>query len=83
MKKFLLISLFTALTISFFAQITREEADFIVLKYFQNEVSTPYILYINANEPNEDSFVIITSNDEIDKANGKCCKTVNKLLFEY
>jgi len=73
MKKiiFLTLVLFTYAT-SLFAQITREQADAIVLEYLQNEISLPYVLYINMNVPSETGIVISTYNDEDVKVKYAC-----------
>jgi len=73
MKKMILsISLFTALAMSLPAQVTREQADTIVLEYLQNEVTTPYTLYVNVNLPSEEGIAITTSNEETCKAKYAC-----------
>jgi hypothetical protein len=59
-------------TTSLFAQITREQADAIVWEYLQNELSTPYLLYVNTNLPNEEGINITTKNEENVKVKYAC-----------
>jgi len=58
---FVLIAWATSLT----AQITREQADEIVLEYIQNEITVPYLLYIHQNSPVTDGIIITTETEEI------------------
>ena len=55
-----------------FAQITREQADEIVLNYLKTEAGYPYSVFVNVNTPSEEGFVITTSNDETVKAKYAC-----------
>jgi len=73
MKKILILaSLLLALAMPLSAQITHEQADAIVLAYLQNEVTTPYILYVNVNAPNAENIVITTSHEETFQAKYAC-----------
>jgi len=73
MKKITLsILALIACTASLFAQITREQADEIVINYLKSEQTQPYVLYVNANTPSEEGFVITTSNGETIKAKYAC-----------
>ena len=74
MKKifFILMLFLLANTTSLFAQITREQADAIVWEYLQNELSAPYLLYVNTNLPNEAGINIITNNAEVVKVKYAC-----------
>ena len=54
------------------AQITQEHADTLVLEYIQNRITPPYILYLNANTPSAEDFVITTANEETCKAKYAC-----------
>ena len=47
------------------AQITREQADEIVLEYIQNVVTSPYLLYIHQNSPITNETTITTETEEI------------------
>ena len=69
MKKIIISMLvLIAWTTSLTAQITREQADSIVLEYIQKEVT----LYVNINTPNEEGITITTSNQETFKTKYAC-----------
>jgi len=73
MKKLILSMLiFIAWATSLSAQITREQADKIVLEYFQNEVTSPYFLYVNTNAPSEAGIAITTFQEETFTAKYPC-----------
>ena len=59
-----------ALTTSLPAQITREQADAIVLEYLSDVVH--YSLYVNSNTPNKDGFTMTTLKGETIKAKYAC-----------
>jgi hypothetical protein len=61
-----------AWTTSLFAQITRVQADAIVLDFLKNEVTDSGFLYVHANAPSEEGIVITTSNEEAVKAKYAC-----------
>ena len=66
------MSVLLAWTTSLLAgNITREQADAIVLEYLKNE-GTHFDLYVNSNTPNEEGLVITTPNGEIVKAKYAC-----------
>ena len=72
MKKIIFSMLvLTAWAASLSAQITREQADAIVLGYVQGEVTNPS-LYANLNAPGGEGIVITTSNEETVKAKYAC-----------
>ena len=54
------------------AQVTREQADAIVLNYLQNEATRPYFLYLNVNTPREENFFITTHGGESIKVKYAC-----------
>ena len=54
------------------AQITREQADAIVLDYLKNEGVQADILYINDKEPAEEGITLTTSNEETIRAKYAC-----------
>ena len=61
MKKMIISMLvLIAWTTSLRAQITREQADAIVLEHIQNEVTQPHLLYVNVNSPNAEGITIET-----------------------
>ena len=68
----LFLVLFVCCTLGLSAQITREQADVIVLDYLQSELTQPFILYINANVPSEEGFVITTQKEETVKVKYAC-----------
>jgi len=72
MIKFLtLISVSFACTVTpLFAQITREQANAIVLEYIQ-EIALPYTLYVHTNAPKED-IVLTTFSEEVIKIKYAC-----------
>ena len=73
MKKFLLLIALPFFFISTLpAQITREQADAIVFEHIQNEVTTPYLLYVNANLPSEEGIFLTTYNEENMKVKYAC-----------
>ena len=73
MKKMIfLMSVLLAWTASLSAQITREQADAIVLEYVQSAATRPYYLYVNVNTPSEEGFVITTHREEIIKVKYAC-----------
>ena len=61
-----------AWTTSLCAQISREQADAIVLEHIQKEVTPPYLLYVNVNTPSEEGFVVTTHMGETVKAKYAC-----------
>jgi len=78
-KNLLSILALFAWTASFSAQITREQADEIVINYVKNEVAlnegvplNSFLLFVNANTPSEDGFAITTSSGEKVKAKYAC-----------
>ena len=70
--KFLSVLLLIACTTSLFAQITREQADSIVLKHIKNEITTPYLLYVNVNAPSDEGVALTTYNEENMKVKYAC-----------
>ena len=58
-------------TTSLSAQITREQADAIVLEYIQ-EIALPYSLYVNINMPGEEGIIITTFNEEVVRVKYAC-----------
>ena len=73
MKKFLIsILVLTIWTASLLAQITREQADAIVLNHVQSEVTQPYCLYGSIHTPNEEGIVLTTYREETFKAKYAC-----------
>ena len=54
------------------AQITREQADAIVRQHIENEVSPPYLLYVNVNAPSQTGIDITTFQEETFKAKYAC-----------
>ena len=73
MKRFILsIFILSACATSLLAQITREQADAIVLEYLQNEVSLPCKLYVNINMPSEAGIDITTYHEETVKVKYAC-----------
>jgi type III secretory pathway lipoprotein EscJ len=46
------------------AQITYEQANAIVFQHIQNEVNTPYKLYVYNHAPSANDIVLTTHNDE-------------------
>ena len=73
MKK-LIVSMLILLawTTSLSAQITREQANAIVINHIENEVTPPYLLYVNVNAPNQTGIAITTSQEETFKAKYPC-----------
>ncbi|MCL2511284.1 MAG: T9SS type A sorting domain-containing protein [Bacteroidales bacterium] len=70
----LIISMLVLLawTTSLSAQITREQADAIVINHIENEVTPPYLLYVNVNAPSEAGIAITTFQEETFKAKYPC-----------
>ena len=54
------------------AQITREQADAIVLDFLKDEEIRQGFLYVHVNVPNEKGIAITTSNAEVVKAKYAC-----------
>jgi len=54
------------------AQITREQADAIVLEHIQSELTSPYLLYVNVNTPNAAGIALTTHNEENMKVKYAC-----------
>ena len=61
-----------ACTTSLSAQITREQADKIVWEHIQNEVTTPYLLYVYNHAPSAAGLMITTYNEETVKVKYAC-----------
>jgi len=61
-----------AWTTSLSAQITREQADEIVWQHIKNEVTPPYLLYVNVNTPSEGGITVTTFQEETFKAKYAC-----------
>jgi hypothetical protein len=73
MKKFTISMLILlAWTTSLPAQITREQADEIVSQYIKNEVTPPYLLYVNVKTPSEESIAVTTFQEEIFRTKYAC-----------
>lgn len=71
-KNLLLMSFLFSWTISLSAQITRNQADAIVLDYLKNEgIPQQVLLYVNADAPSAEG-VLTTSNEEVIKAKYAC-----------
>ena len=64
--------LLIACSMSLPAQIVREQADSIVLKHLQNELTQPYTLYVYDNAPSKETIPITTTHDETFKAKYAC-----------
>ena len=62
----------TAWATSLSAQITRKQADAIVWEHLQNEVTPPYLLYVNVNTPTAEGIAITTSQGEAMQAKYAC-----------
>ena len=71
-KMFLLLLALIACATSLSAQITREQADEIVLEYIQNEVTQPYLLYVNVKAPSPTGIALTTHNEESVKVKYAC-----------
>ena len=71
-KMFVLMMIFVAGATMLPAQITREKADTLVLKYLQDEGVQYNLLYVNVNPPSVEGIAITTSNDETFKAKYPC-----------
>jgi len=61
-----------ACTTSLSAQITREQADKIVWKHIQNEVTIPYLLYAQNDTPGAEGLMITTYHEETVKVKYAC-----------
>jgi len=61
-----------AWTTSLYAQITREQADVIILDYIRSVVTPPYLLYVNSSLPSEDGIFLTTYNEENMKVKYAC-----------
>ena len=73
MKKIIISMLvLSAWATSLSAQITREQADAIVSAHLQNEVTPPYLLYVNVNTPTAEGIAITTSQAEAMQAKYAC-----------
>ena len=73
MKKFTLsILVLIACAISLTAQITREQADAIVIKHIKKEVKPPSLLYVYNQAPGTNEIVITTHNEEKMKIKYAC-----------
>jgi hypothetical protein len=73
MKKLIIpMLIFLAWATSLSAQITREQADKIVLEHLQNEVTLPYFLYVNVNAPSEAGIAVTTFQEETFTAKYAC-----------
>jgi hypothetical protein len=83
MKKIIIsMSILTAWATLLSAQITREQADVIVLNHVQSGVTNPS-LYVNLNNPDAKGIVITTSNEETVRAKYACwayCLDENELF---
>ena len=66
----LLVLMFCTTSLS--AQITREQADNIVLEHLQKEVPSPYLLYVNVNTPSTEEITLTTYNEENMKVKYAC-----------
>ncbi len=80
-KTIILMSVLFAWATSLSAQVTREQADAIVLNYLNREMAYPYALYVNANAPNEEGFTIITEMEEAIKVKHACWVYRAKRIF--
>jgi hypothetical protein len=59
-------------TASLHAQITKEQANVIVLQHIQNEATSPYLLYIYNHTPSIEGIFINTYNEETIKVKYAC-----------
>ena len=71
MKK-IIISILALTVWAVSAQITREQADAIVLEHIQNEAVQSSLLYVNVNAPSSAGIAVTTSNSETVKAKYAC-----------
>jgi hypothetical protein len=71
-KIIITVSILVALATSLSAQVTRKQADSIVLKHLQNEMIPYDLLYVHVNMPNEEGIPITTSNHETFRAKYAC-----------
>jgi hypothetical protein len=74
MKKLRLTLFIIALlfSLSLSAEITKEQADTVVLEYIQNEVTWSYVLVRNENPPSEDGKTSVTWNNRFLHAESLC-----------
>lgn len=73
MKKIIIsMSILLAWAASLSAQITREQADEIVLSHIQSATEQSGLLYSNVNAPDEAGIAVTTSNGETFKAKYAC-----------
>jgi hypothetical protein len=73
MKKLLFtMSILLAWATSLSAQITREQANEIVLQYIKTEITLPYLLYVNVNTPSEEGIAVTTFQEEVFNAKYTC-----------
>ncbi|MCL1851379.1 MAG: hypothetical protein FWF70_08280 [Bacteroidetes bacterium] len=73
MKQFsFFLFIFLCCAASLHAQITKEQANAIVLQYLQNEVTPPYVLYVSTHVPSEADLVLTTHNEETIKVKYAC-----------
>ena len=68
----LVISILLLFATSLSAQITREQADAVVLEHIQKEVFLPYLLYVNVNIPSVAGITLTTHNEENMKVKYAC-----------
>ena len=71
-KALILMSILVAFMTILPAQITREQADAIVMKYLQNKNIEYDTLYFNIKAPSAEGITITTSNEEIFRAKYAC-----------
>jgi hypothetical protein len=71
-KVLLLLSVLTVLTVSLQAQITKPEADSIVIAHLDSEQLLQYTLYFNINSPSENDIEIMTTQNESVKIKYVC-----------
>ena len=73
MKKLRILTLFlVAWSASLSAQVTREQADEIVLNHLQNDAVQSEFLYVNVSTPAAEGISITTSNEETFQAKYAC-----------
>jgi len=72
MKNYALMFLLVISSIWLSAQITREQADKIVWEHIQNEVTTPYLLYVHNDTPSAEGLMVTTYNEEAVKVKYAC-----------
>ena len=71
-KMIIVVSVLFACATSLPAQITREQADAIVLEHLKSEIAPFFSVFVNVNTPSVDGFVITTSMEETVKAKYAC-----------